>query len=829
MSQILAFAAHRRRRIVVLVVWVLFVVLAAGPLGLMTKFSDAEVNEASSFLPGDAESTRALAISQKLQGGELAPVVIVYHRDGGLTAADRGRIASDRQQLNALREGQGLTADERKKDGDKPSAATILRERTTPFGRAVVSPNGTTAILTAEIDGDGESDTILDPVEAWRDRVSTPKDQTTGLRVQIGGAAGSSADAVKVFGSINGTLLGAALALVITLLILIYRSPIFWLVPIAAVIGAEVASRSAGYGLSELGATVNGQSSSILSVLVIGAGTDYALLLVSRYREELHRFDDRLQALRHALRSSGPAIVASGATVVAALLTLTLAKVNATSGLGPIGAMGVFIAMVSMLTLLPALLAVCGRRIFWPFVPRTAAHPVSELRLSDRGRRLADGSRARIVCVAIGLGVLVPLLAMIVVGAAVGALLGAVGLGGFGILLGLVAAVATVVAVVRALAPHVHNPIELRLADRAAQTPETGAWHRLGLRLAANPRRIWVAATVLLLVFCLGLTQLNTNLTQNDSYRSEVESQVAAKLLAKGFPAGGDAPTDVIVPDQARVPAVIAAARRVPGVASVRPATDDRGRPVRGQEGALLSLQLRDNPYTVAAQKQVPGIRKAVRAAGGQDVLVGGQTAIAYDQKAAASRDTLVIVPVALAVVLLILMLLLRALIAPLLLIVTVVLSFGAALGVSVIVWKEVFGFAGTDPSIPLYAFVFLVALGIDYNIFLMARVREEALVHGTRPGMVRGLAATGGVITSAGIVLAGTFAVLGILPLVFLTEIGFAVAFGVLLDTFVVRSILVPALTLDAGRRVWWPSALSRHRDDPSDPGGRAEDGAGA
>jgi RND superfamily putative drug exporter len=816
MSRLTAFAAHPRRRVAVLVAWVVLVVLAAGPLDLMTKFSDAEDNESASFLPGDAESTKALSATERLQGGELAPAVVVYHRDGRLTAEDRRTIAADRAELNGLREGRGLTAKERRRDGDVPSTGEILRTQTGPFSRPLVSPNGTTAILTAPIRGNGETETLLNPVDAWRDRVSTPQDRTDGLRVQIGGPAGSSADAVKVFGGINGTLLGAALALVVTLLILIYRSPIFWLVPIAAVIGAEVASRSAGYGLSELGATVNGQSSSILSVLVIGAGTDYALLLVSRYREELHAFDDRLQALRHALTSSGPAIVASGATVVAALLTLTLAKVNATSGLGPIGAMGVFVAVVAMLTLLPALLAVCGRRIFWPFVPRTAAHPVSELRLSARGRRLATGSRGRVAATAIGLGILVPLLAMAVVGGAVGAGLGALGLGALAGLLGLVAAVVTVVLVVRALAPHVHNPVEVRLADRAAKTTETGAWNGLGERISRGPRRVWIGATVVLLICCLGLTQLHTNLTQNDAYRSEVESQTAAKLLAEGFPAGGDAPTDVVVPDASQVRAVMTAARRVPGVADVRPAVGNDGRPVTGRDGTLLSLQLQENPYSLAAQRRIPAVRRAVQEAGGPGVLVGGQTAISYDQKDAASRDTLVIVPVALVVVLLILMLLLRALVAPLLLILTVVLSFAAALGVSVLVWEHVFGFSGTDPSIPLYAFVFLVALGIDYNIFLMARVREESATRGTRAGMIRGLGATGGVITSAGIVLAGTFAVLGVLPLVFLTEIGFAVAFGVLLDTFVVRSVLVPALTLDVGRRVWWPSALGR-RQDPS------------
>lgn len=827
MSRLLAFPAHSLRRWIVLAVWVALVVLAVGPTQLMAKFADAEENEASAFLPGDAESTRALALAEDLRGGDIAPAIVVYHRNGGLTAQDRRTIRTQTRELNALRTGAGTTATERERTLEGPrgketrNLVDVLRSQTTPFAAPQLSEDGATAILAAQIRGDGGTDTLIAPVEAWRERVSTDGERTDrdGLQVKVGGPAGSAADAVAVFGSINGTLITAALLLVVTLLILIYRSPVFWLVPITAVIGAEVASRAAGYGLSELGATVNGQSSSILSVLVIGAGTDYALLLVSRYREELHTRDDRLAALRHALTQSGPAIVASGATVVAALLTLLLARVNATAGLGPIGAVGVLVAMISMLTLLPAMLAVVGRRVFWPFVPRTPTHPATELRVSAAGRRTAEGSRGRAVAVGVLGGVLLPLLAALVAGGAVGAGLGALAGPGLGVPVGVVVGVAALVLSVRALAPHVHNPVEIRLAARAARTSDDGSWRRLGERIGRSPRRIWIGTTALLVVLALGLVELDTGLTQNDSYRSTVESQTAAELVALGFPAGSDAPTEVIVPDPARVPAVVRAAAGAPGVADAAPAVDPDGRPLRGPAGSLVEVQLRENPYSQAAQDRVEGLRSAVRDAGGSEVLVGGQTAIAFDQKDAAAADTLLIVPVALAVVLLILVLLLRSLIAPLLLIGTVVLSFAAALGVSVLVWEHVFGFAGTDPSIPLYAFVFLVALGIDYNIFLMARVREESLEHGTSRGIVRGLAATGGVITSAGIVLAGTFAVLGVLPLVFLTEIGFAVAFGVLLDTFLVRSVLVPALGLDLGRRIWWPSRLARHERGGATP----------
>ncbi len=685
MASLLALPAGRTAKWVVAALW-LVAIFGSFAANLPGKFADAEQNEATSFLPGDAESTKALQVSQRLQGGELAPIVIVYRREGGLTAADRRRIAADVATLNA----RDFRA-------------------TSEFRRVALAPDGTAAIVQAAITSDGEADTILDPVGDARDLVSDPGG---GLEVKVTGPAGFSADAIKVFEGVNGTLVGAAFLLVLVLLIIIYRSPIFFLIPLGAVGFAEIATRSIGFGLTELGVTVNGQSSSILSILVLGAGTDYALLLVARYREELHRHTNRHEAMALALRTAGPAIFASGMTVIAALLCLTLAEVNGTSGLGPVGALGIAVAMVSMLTLLPALLLVFGRRAFWPFIPR------------------------------------------------------------FG--------------------------------DATAADETRGAWRGVGERVAAHPRRTWIGVVALLGVLTLGLLNFDDGLTQGNSFRDDVEAVQGQRLLSKSFPSGANAPTEILVQDRPKAAAVGRAVSALEGVASVTQS------PASDANTVLLDAVLEPAPFTTEAFALIPRIRDAAHAAGGPTTLVGGATAVESDLREAAGRDTRLIVPVALAVVLLILVLLLRALVAPLLLIGTVILSFGAALGVGAVVFDVLFGFPGSDPSLPLFAFIFLVALGIDYNIFLMARVREETARHGTREGMLRGLAVTGGVITSAGIVLAGVFSVLGVLPLVFLTEIGFVVAFGVLLDTFIVRSVLVPALTFELGARIWWPSKLA-------------------
>jgi RND superfamily putative drug exporter len=694
MSRFLAFPAGRRAKWVVFAVWII-AVFGMAAANLPGKFSDAEKNESTSFLPGDAESTKALDVTKELQDGEQAATVIVYRRHGGLTAADQRKIASDTEKLNALK-----------------------FAGTSKFGKPTLSRDNTTALIVNQIEGNGDGARILDPVDKYRSLVSDPGG---GLEVKVTGPAGFSADAIKVFEGINGTLLAAAGSLVLFLLIIIYRSPFFWFFPLLAVVMGEAASRGLGYGLTEVGVTVNGQSSSILSVLVLGAGTDYALLLVARYREELRTTEDRHVAMAQALRTAGPAIVASALTVSIALLALSLAKVNGTAGLGPIGAMGILVALLSQMTFLPALLVIVGRGPFWPYVPH--------------------------------------------------------------------------------------------VGDTGSDTTH-GAWRRIGERVAARPLRVLTATTALLVIMAFGLLNLSGGLTEANQFRDEVESVSGQELVADAFPAGASAPTDVIVRDPARVRAVAAAVAKVPGVDSVRPTGQS------GPEGTLLAAPLSLDPNSTAAYDLVPDIRKAARSADPR-ALIGGPTAVQHDLREASASDTKLLVPLTLVIVFVILGLLLRALVAPVVLIATVVLSFVAALGFSAVIFDVVFGFPGSDPSFPLFAFIFLVALGVDYNIFLMARVREEAQRHGTREGMLRGLAVTGGVITSAGIVLAGTFSVLAVLPLVFLTELGFAIAFGVLLDTFLVRSVLVPAIVFALGPKVWWPSRLAEEGEGATEGDG--------
>ena len=694
MRSLLAFPAGRKARFALVAAWVaaIFAVIGAGLPG---KFTEAENNESSSYLPGDAESTRALERAEELTGGEQAGIVIVYRREGGLTPADRRQIRSEVERLN--REVEGTSQ---------------------PFAIGRRAEDGSAVLVFSSITATGEAEDIQDPIEAIRERVSTDNYEEAGeLQVAVSGPAGYSADAIEVFESINGTLVGAAFALVFVLLILIYRSPILLWIPLLSVAFAEIATRGIGFGLTEAGITVNGQSSSILSVLVLGAGTDYALLLIARYREELRRQQNRQESMRVALRSAGPAILASGGTVIAALLCLALADLNSTASLGPIGAVGIATAMLAMLTFLPALLVICPRWVFWPRVPH----------VGDEG---TDAT---------------------------------------------------------------HGP-----------------WRRLGDRIAARPRRVWAGAFLVLLVMAAGTLNFDDGLTSSNSFRDEVEAVEGQELIAQSFPSGANAPTEIVVDDPSEVDAVIAAVGRLDGVASVQPAA-------RGEGAVLLNAVLRPDPYSTEAFELISEIRAAAGEAGGGDVLVGGATATERDIRTATERDLKLIVPLVLIVVALILILLLRAVAVSLLLIGTVVVSFFAALGVGVVVSDVIFGFPGADPGLPLFAFVFLVALGIDYNIFLMARVREETLEYGTREGMLRGLAVTGGVITSAGIVLAGTFSVLAVLPLVFLTQIGFTVAFGVLLDTFLVRSVLVPALAFEIGPRIWWPSRLARGRHRPA------------
>ena len=688
----------RKAKWAILAIWIV-IFMAMGPLA--GKFEDAQENDPADYLPANAESVKAIEELEEFPSGDIADAITVFSRDGGLEPQDEAAIEEVRT---------GINSSDMEEVGDTPPA--------------IVSEDGTSALLITPItveDGTNEAGEVL--VDATDDIKADIEDVPDGLEAKVTGPAGFSADAIDVFEQIDGALLYATALLVLILLIIIYRSPIFWLIPFFCVILAELTSRGMGYLLAEAGVTVTGQTGGILPVLVFGAGTDYALLLVSRYREELRSHEDKHDAVRVAMRKASPAILASGLTVMAALLTLTLAEVTGTSGLGPICALGVGIAMVAMLTILPALLAITGRRAFWPFIPRVGTVGIDETH---------------------------------------------------------------------------------------------GFWSRVAAWVGKGPRRVWIGTTLVLLLLCVGLTSLNGDLTSGNGFRDDVDAVEGQELVERAFPAGANAPTNIVVTDESKLAAIQDAVEQAPGVSEINREVE------RGPTGVKFEATLEEDPLSTAGFDLIPGIRDAAGEAGGDAVLVGGSTAEEYDLRQSSARDNRVIVPIALVVVFLILAGLLRAVVAPLVLIGTVVLSFAAALGLGAFFFEYVFDFPGMDPSAPLFVFIFLVALGIDYNIFLMARVREETQQYGTRAGMLRGLAVTGAVITSAGIVLAGTFSVLAILPLVFLTELGFMIATGVLIDTLLVRTLLVPALVLEIGDRVWWPSSLvelARQKADSPTP----------
>jgi RND superfamily putative drug exporter len=672
---------------VVVGVWAVLLVLA---FPLAGKLMGAEKNDAKTWLPASAESTKVVDVQARFQPPNVYPGVVVYERASGLTAADRAKAAADARRFAGLHDVMPGTV-----TGPIPSAD----------GKAI----GTT--LQVNLGSKGWSNA---PKAADSLRAITTTSNPNGLVSHITGPLGNAADSSNVFKSIDSTLLAAALAVVIVILLIAYRSPVLWLLPVISSLVALIIAQAVIYLLAaHAGLTVNGLSYGILLVLVLGASTDYALLIVARYREELRRHDRRHPAMATALRRAGPAIIASGSTVIAAMLTLLAADLNSTKGLGPVLAIGVAVGMFVMLTLLPALMVTFPRGVFWPYRP-------------------VYGS---------------------------------------------------------------------------AEPTTRGTWARVGWSIALRPRMIWITTVVVLGILALGLTGLKASgLTNAQSFRGHPDSVTGESVLAEHFPAGAGTPV-IVVGNPGTVVPLRSAFAATPGIAGVTPPAVRAGY-------AYLEGTLTVPPDSQAAYNTIDRVRAAVHAVPGADAKVGGVTAINLDEQRAAAHDRKLIIPIILAVVFVILGLLLRALVTPLVLIATVVLSFAAALGVSAVFFNHVFGFGGADTSFPLFVFVFLVALGIDYNIFLMTRVREEAIRRDARHGAIVGLAATGGVITSAGFVLAGTFAVLATLPLTGLTEIGFAVAFGILLDTIVVRSVLVTALNLDVGRWMWWPSPLARKPD---------------
>jgi RND superfamily putative drug exporter len=595
-------------------------------------------------------------------------------------------------------------------------------------------------------------DTLADDLGATADSAGE-----AGLRAWVTGPGGYVADLVNAFGGIDGVLLLVALGAVLVILVLVYRSPFLPFLVILTAVFALCAAALAVFHLADAGhLTLNGQAQGILSILVVGASVDYALLIVARYREELHRVERPTDAMRRALRASLEPVTASAGTVIAGLLCLLLSDLASNRSLGPVGAIGIASAYLASFTLLPLLLLVLGPRsrgLFWPRVPRVEA--------------AATGAPA--------------------------------------------AADAPVAA-----GEHRPHP--------ATHAPVTGIWGRIAATVGRRDRLVWVVTTVVLAAFAAFLPTFQASGTsQADVFRTEVDAVAGEDVLAAHFPAGVVQPATVYVAS-GEADAVVAAAQDVDGVVAAAVYTGGSGQP--GASGApaeaaepvvvdglvRVDVTTEDAADTTAGVDTIERVRAAVHEVA-PDALVGGAAAETLDAQDAGTRDLRVIVPVVIVVILLILMLLLRSVTAAALLMAANVLSFAAAIGVSALVFRHVLDYPGADPAVPLYAFTFLIALGVDYSIFLMSRVREESLRSGTREGVLRGLAVTGGVITSAGVVLAVTFAALGVIPLLFLAQLAFIVAFGVLLDTLVVRSLLVPALVHDLGDRVWWPSRLARTR----------------
>lgn len=670
----------KRQALLLIGLWIAILAAMAPWAG---DLDGVKTDRETDYLPASAQSTRAAELETSLPGGTENVFVVAYQRADGVTEADRATAAGHYAALKAKYGAAG--------GPEEPIISTD--------GRALMYPVSVSA-------SHGES---ANYIEEFRAMVA---DHPAGLTVRVTGPGALQADFESAFEGIDSRLLLITALVVTVILLLTYRSPLLWLIPLIAVAAANVLAMAAVYLLVKaFDITVNEQSAAVLTILVFGVGTDYALLIVARYREELHRHSQVGPAMLAALRRSVPAIAASAATVTLGLLCLIAAEMNSAAGMGPVGAAAIVCTLVVMVTLFPALLVLCGRRIFWPRIPREQAEVAARPTL----------------------------------------------------------------------------------------------WHRIGTNIARRPALSAAASVAVLALLGLGLLGNTDALSRADQFVTTPESVRGQELLAAHFPDRAGTPLMIMAPTDVYDSALRAVAAD-PGIGAA-----EAGR--SGPGIAEIVAIPRDPADSAAEYATIERLRTALSEVA-PGTVVGGPSAANLDIADASTRDRWVVIPLVLLVVTVILGLLLRSLAAPVGLVLTVVLSFGSALGASVLVFEHVFGFQGLDSGLILLAFLFLVALGVDYNIFLVSRAREEAVRHGTRAGMLRSLSVTGGVITSAGVVLAATFAVLVTLPLVPLAQIGFAVAFGVLLDTLLVRSVLVPALTLIAGDRVWWPSKLSRREE---------------
>ncbi|MGA0208528.1 MAG: MMPL family transporter [Candidatus Nanopelagicales bacterium] len=772
----------------VAIIWLL-ISSWAGPLA--GSLSQVQENDNAAFLPASAESTQVAEEQAKFAESTAIPLLVVISKPGGgqFTAVDQASIGAFVEQIPGLQVPDG----------------ELIADYLDPVPLVPIpSADGDAVLINVAVNGDLGSAQLDNGEIAFLgivDAVRAAADGYPDLQVNVTGPGGFLADLIKVFGAIDTTLLIATALVVAVILIFVYRSPFLWLIPLLAA-GIALSTASAlVYVLADNDILVlNGQSQGILTVLVFGAGTDYSLLLVSRYREELHHHRVHTDAIRRAIRGTVEPIVASGATTSIGLMCLLLSELNSNKSTGPVSAIGVVAAVIVMLTFLPALLAIPS--IVLPILAFLVP---------------------TIIGLAIGFVVDVPLLPFVATGGTLA-------------LLTVVAWIVFGIARIKGKGPFTRDrfpsgswafwPRVPRFGEEDLKL--SGVWAKIARGVGRRPKFTWIATAIALLVLAGFSTTLKADgVATSESFvnASEVDSVIGQEILIENFDAGLGSETFVTT-NESSVTDVMGVVEATPGVASVRWFNDVPP----GVEGAqiaeptvvdgrvLLLVTLSDPPDSEAAEAVIGDLRAELVDLAGANALVGGPTAVSYDINAANLRDRNVIIPLVLFVISIILIILLRSLVAPLILIGTVILSFFATLGACAIAFNYIFDFPGADASFPLFAFVFLVALGVDYNIFLMTRVREESKTIGTRPGILRGLTVTGGVITSAGIVLAATFLVLGVLPLVALRQVGFAVALGVLIDAFIVRTTLVPALAYTIGRKVWWPSALSRAEQPAED-----------
>lgn len=662
------------------------------------KIADVSTNDQADFLPSSAESTQVQQLQRQYESGQSIPAIVLLESNKPFASGDMAAHAELGKALGAVDGVQGNVI------GPIPSSDRQALEFVVP-----VTPGAELKTVVGDLHQVAE------------------KDLPDGQRAYVTGPAGLSADLSEAFGGIDGLLLVVALAAVFVVLLFVYRSALLPILVLCNAMFALCAAIFVVYLLAKHGVIeLNGQSQGILSILVIGAATDYSLLLVARYREALGRAASKWEAIKQGIKGSFEPIAASAATVILALLCLLFSDLNSNRSLGPIAATGIAFSLLATMTFLPALLVLFGKVAFWP-------------------SKIREETEVRAVRIKTG------------------------------------------------------------------REELTGVWKRVGKLVALHPRRIWIVVVLVLGVSSLGLLQLRASgVPQTDLVLSQSNAADGQEAIARHYDAGSSAPTLIAVPEDATESA-LAVLRANPKLADIM-AYSDRGRTndieqAKVVDGTmLLSAALTVDPYGEEAEQVITSLRSELATAA-PGALVGGTTALAADTSETAQRDLRVIVPLVLLMIFLVLAVLLRSLLAPLLLIATVILSFAATLGISALVFNHVLGFSGADASVPLFGFVFLVALGVDYNIFLVTRTREEAMKYGTRAAVLHSLGKTGGVITSAGIVLAVTFAALGIIPILFLAQLAFIVAFGVLLDTLVVRSLLVPALFYDIGAKVWWPS----------------------